>query len=521
MLTGEGATSVTLAWTPSTDNVGVTGYSIYWIYTTGHSGRGGGTTTHTILLGSTNGSTPAITIGGLAQNQTYSLYVQATDAAGNLSGLAGPSYVIPGATPYNLGITTVSSTPSPTAPAYTLNDVANHPWTIQVRHEHVLAAHLFAGERADGDDHQLDDRCRFVDPPASSVGTTTVTYQVANQFGAAQSSVALYVSADVPVPGFVFTNTSSPTFDLVGYSISLQITDASNTPSTYSVVTGPAGMTIDPVTGVVNWIPTQAGNPQVTFQLTNSAGTATISLGPVIAVASPPQDVAITGTNGWSPILSWTPPLYNSNLVASYRIMINGPDFLNENFTTSGPVTSTSLWLGDNPGAYQVNMQALDASGNQGDWNTSLTFNYNPVLPNPYYQITSNGGAATGTVGQPVTIQLYDLNTAMTSTFSLVSGPVGMTVDPNTGLVTWTPTQAQLGTQSMTFRLTNGAGTADESLTMVVSDPSTTPLPDPGYGFFSNGGYALGFVGQPVSGIVYDMKGSRVTRTRWCRVRTE
>ena len=43
-------------------------------------------------------------------------------------------------------------------------------------------------------------------------------------------------------------------------------------------------MTIDPVTGVVNWIPTQAGNPQVTFRLTNSAGTATILVGPVISV---------------------------------------------------------------------------------------------------------------------------------------------------------------------------------------------------------------------------------------------
>jgi len=48
----------------------------------------------------------------------------------------------------------------------------------------------------------------------------------------------------VPVPGFVFTNTSSPTFDIVGYPISLQITDASNTPSTYTVVSAPSNVSI-------------------------------------------------------------------------------------------------------------------------------------------------------------------------------------------------------------------------------------------------------------------------------------
>ncbi len=67
-------------------------------------------------------------------------------------------------------------------------------------------------------------------PPASSLGTTNVTFQATNQFGSAQTTVALYVSADVPVPGFVFTNTTSPTLNVVGFPIGLQITDASNTP---------------------------------------------------------------------------------------------------------------------------------------------------------------------------------------------------------------------------------------------------------------------------------------------------
>jgi glucose/arabinose dehydrogenase len=66
--TGTTANSVSLAWTASTDNVGVAGYDIY---------RGGQ------QVGQSTGSTA--TIGGLAPSTSYSFTVKAYDAAGNLS----------------------------------------------------------------------------------------------------------------------------------------------------------------------------------------------------------------------------------------------------------------------------------------------------------------------------------------------------------------------------------------------------------------------------------------------------
>ncbi|RPH29884.1 MAG: PKD domain-containing protein [Bacteroidales bacterium] len=62
-------TSLTLNWTASTDNVGVTGYDVY---------RGG-----TTLVGST--STTSINVTGLTANTNYSFTVKAKDAAGNVS----------------------------------------------------------------------------------------------------------------------------------------------------------------------------------------------------------------------------------------------------------------------------------------------------------------------------------------------------------------------------------------------------------------------------------------------------
>ncbi|PTL76353.1 glycosyl hydrolase family 18 protein [Vitiosangium sp. GDMCC 1.1324] len=64
-------TTVSLAWTASTDNVGVTGYEVF---------RGSETT----AVASTTGAT-SVTVTGLAANTTYTFTVKARDAAGNRS----------------------------------------------------------------------------------------------------------------------------------------------------------------------------------------------------------------------------------------------------------------------------------------------------------------------------------------------------------------------------------------------------------------------------------------------------
>lgn len=69
--TGVTNTSVSLAWTASTDNVGVTGYEVF---------IGGGTT----VAASTTGAT-SVTVTGLAASTTYAFTVKARDAAGNRS----------------------------------------------------------------------------------------------------------------------------------------------------------------------------------------------------------------------------------------------------------------------------------------------------------------------------------------------------------------------------------------------------------------------------------------------------
>jgi hypothetical protein len=61
--------------------------------------------------------------------------------------------------------------------------------------------------------------------------------------------------------------------------------------------------------------------------------------------------------------------------------------------------------------------------------------------------------------------------------YSLLSGPAGMTVDPTSGFVTWTPTPAQLGSHPVALRVRDGnGGFALRSFTVQVIAPNVHPV---------------------------------------------
>ena len=74
-VTGTTSNSVNLSWSPSTDNVGVTGYEVFR-----RQGTSGGFT----QVGTPSGT--SFTASGLSAGTQYQFYVRARDAAGNVSG---------------------------------------------------------------------------------------------------------------------------------------------------------------------------------------------------------------------------------------------------------------------------------------------------------------------------------------------------------------------------------------------------------------------------------------------------
>lgn len=106
------ATSVTLTWSASTDNVGVTGYDVY---------RG------TTLAGSS--SSTSYTVTGLSASTAYSFTVRARDAAGNTSAASGAVSVTTSASGGGSGGTTGDYTASATRLSSTQAQLSFKPTT--------------------------------------------------------------------------------------------------------------------------------------------------------------------------------------------------------------------------------------------------------------------------------------------------------------------------------------------------------------------------------------------------------
>lgn len=68
-----------------------------------------------------------------------------------------------------------------------------------------------------------------------------------------------------------------------------------------------------------------------------------------------------------------------------------------------------------------------------------------------------------------------------TLTYSLVVHPVGMAIDPSTGLISWTPTNVDVGLDSVEVRVADGRGGTDSqsfTITVVNTPPTISSVPD-------------------------------------------
>ena len=78
---------------------------------------------------------------------------------------------------------------------------------------------------------------------------------------------------------------------------------------------------------------------------------------------------------------------------------------------------------------------------------------------------------------------VYDVNAtdpdsiSLTLTFSLDTAPTGMQIDPSSGLIEWTPANADVGDHSVTVRVTDEGGLFDtQSFVVSVAGVNEPPV---------------------------------------------
>ncbi|NEP56504.1 MAG: tandem-95 repeat protein, partial [Symploca sp. SIO2G7] len=261
-------------------------------------------------------------------------------------------------------------------------------------------------------------------------------------------------------------------------------TDADNDVLIYDLLVKPEGMAVDPATGTVIWQPTveQAGQTyDVLLRVRDGQGGFDLQS----------FQVAVDAINTPSTITSTPPSQAVVGLPYQYRLRVQ--DAEGDEFTfqlveapngatidaTTGVLnyTPTTAQIGDQP------FTILVSDGQGGETTQTFTLSVVADAPNDSPVITSTPREVAA-LDRPYLYQIdaFDAN-GDPLTYTLDNAPSGITID-DAGLLTWTPTADQFGTNTITLQVADGrGGTAVQDFTVEVMSqvvnqaPSITSIP--------------------------------------------
>jgi len=256
------------------------------------------------------------------------------------------------------------------------------------------------------------------------------------------------------------------------------------TPYTWSLVSGtlPAGLSLNPATGVISGTPTATANGvALTFQVqdsNNPAQTKTVNLTLTVVTASlgittnslangqvgVAYSATLTATGGTSPY-TWS--LTNGTLPAGLTLN-----------ASTGAITGTPT---NAAASVALTFQVTDSSNPQQTKTVNLTLT---ILPPP--PVISTTTLPNGQVGVAYSATLTATGGTSPYTWSLTSGalPAGLTLNASTGVISGTPT-SPIASDSLTFKVTDSgtpAQSAPKTLTLTIAPAvlaiTTTSLPN-------------------------------------------
>jgi hypothetical protein len=280
-------------------------------------------------------------------------------------------------------------------------------------------------------------------------GVYEVTVRATNSHGSNSQTFSITVTETAEAPVI----TSAPVITAVtGQQYTYQVTATGNPAPTFKLKEEPSGMTINANTGLITWIPSEAGSYDVMVEASNSAGPAIQSF--TITVAQAEREPMITSTPIAKAIL---------NEPYSYQVEATGypAPILKLEVAPAGmtmdPATGLITWTPTAPGSFAV---IVEAGNSAGVINQSFTIDVTEVPA-----ITSTP-VTTATVGRPYSYLVTATGTPAPS-FALVDPvPDGMVIDAESGLITWTPTAP--GSFAVTVEAGNSAGIASQSFSILV-----------------------------------------------------
>ncbi|RFA10366.1 hypothetical protein B7R54_14985 [Subtercola boreus] len=439
-----------------TATAGTTSAVVNWVAT---ATNGSALTTYTVVayLGTTVASTVVVdaaqltrTFTGLTVGGSYTFTVAATNAYGTSA--ASPKstavvpYTVPGAPVISAATAGDSSaTLTYSAPSNGSSVITGYTVTPYLGNT-AQAAQVFTGTAT----------------TQTVVGLTpgsAYTFTVAAQNAAGTGAASARSTAITPNQSPSLTFAAPPAGEVgVAYSRTLTVTNGTS-PFTWSVSAGtlPPGLTLGATTGVLAGTPTTAGSYTFTVQIVDASAqtasrsvTVVIAAAPSIAFAPTPGEVGVALSQ--QPVLSGgTAPIVWRVAAGSLPAGVTldaGTGLLSGTPTASGTFSPT--------------LTATDAFGQVASKQVTLVIVALPTL--------TFAAPAAGQVGVAYSTSFDVTGGTLPLVWSIAAGslPTGLTLNPNTGVVSGTPTTADTSTLTVSVVDANGQS-ATRGISMVMS----------------------------------------------------
>ena len=357
-----------------------------------------------------------------------------------------------------LSLTVVSTTPVITS-ALNVGAQVGQPFSYQIKATSSPASYAATGLPPG---LGIDTSTGLIAGTPTAAGNFSIDLAATNSGGTGTATLDLTILVAAPSVTSVTSANAQ-----VGQPFAYQIT-ASNNPAGYGASHLPAGITIDPATGLIYGTPRAAGTSSVGLSATNAGGTGTETLTLIVSAASANQPTITSATTaGGQAGESFTYQITATNNPTSYAAT-GLPAGLSVN-TVSGFISGTPTVSG----TFNAGLSATNAGGT-GTAILTLTITAS-AIPQPSITSADN---ANGQVGVRFVFQITASNNP--TSYGTSALPAGLSVDGATGVISGTPTMA--GTFVVTVAAANAGGTGTGSLTLNIAaatQPTVTLVSPP------------------------------------------
>lgn len=268
----------------------------------------------------------------------------------------------------------------------------------------------------------------------------------------------------------------APSRVTLGDSITYTVTATGARPMTWLIVSGPTGAQID-ASGRLTWTPATAGPQAFTVGVTNSFGSDQQVFS--VDVLSRPAITSTASTTGQLGVAWHYDDDDRAEATGSGPItwlsVVGPPGF------TIDAATGAMQWVPPGIGTFSACIQATNLAGSAQQC-FSVNVQRGPLdggsAGAPTFRSHPSTAASCGSAWHYSGTQLPDVAGTGPFTFSVsaIEGselPAGLTIDPSTGQLSWTPTREQKGTYPLILRVDSALGSDQQSFAVVVdcTDP--------------------------------------------------